>query len=255
MWILVTALGVAVAALTVLVAGLLRSHADILRLLHDLGVRESDLDEPTRQDPAVAAGTFATQAGVPGPRPGDDIVAADLVGATPDGRATQVGVVGTRHSSLLAFLSTGCTTCRDFWDAFKADVDLPGRDTRLVIVTKGPEAESPPIVASLAPPGVTLVMSSEAWDAYAVPVAPYFLLVDGPSGEIIGEGAATSWTRVANLLRQALADTGRSGTGDRTRLARASGAERAAAVDDALLGAGIGPGDPRLYHGDTPPPS
>ena len=31
---------------------------------------------------------------------------------------------------MLAFLSSGCLTCRDFWDAFsKKQLDLPGSDT------------------------------------------------------------------------------------------------------------------------------
>ncbi|MEX1008507.1 MAG: hypothetical protein WD271_11755 [Acidimicrobiia bacterium] len=41
MAVLVTLLGVVIALLGLLVAGLLRSHAEVLRALHDLGV---DLD-------------------------------------------------------------------------------------------------------------------------------------------------------------------------------------------------------------------
>lgn len=255
MLVLVCALGAAVGILTVLVAGLLRSHADILRLLHELGVREQDLDDAVDLTAGRDPSDFRTQPGVPTPRQDGDRVAADLVGTTPDHRAAQVGVVGTRHSTLLAFLSTGCMTCRDFWEAFDGNLTLPGRDTRLVIVTKGPEAESPAAVEALAPRGVTTLMSTDAWDSYAVPVAPYFLLVDGPSGEIVGEGAATSWPRVANLLSQALADTGRAPSGTSTPMSRASGSARSAAVDDALLAAGVLPGDPRLYHDELRGPS
>ncbi len=55
---------------------------------------------------------------------------------------------------------------------------------------------------SLAPPAIPTVMSSEAWDDFGVPVAPYFILVDGPTGSVVGEGAATSWPHVRELLQR-----------------------------------------------------
>ena len=42
---------------------------------------------------------------------------------------------------------------RDIWSEFQGDFDLPTPDTRTVIVTKGPESESPSKVRDLAPPG------------------------------------------------------------------------------------------------------
>lgn len=247
---LVIALGVVVLILAVLVAGLLRSHADILRALHELGVTERDL--------GVRAGgsddAFATQPGVPSPRPAEgETQAQDIVGTTPAGGAARAAVVATRHTTLLAFLSSGCLTCRDFWDAFATDLDLPGDDTRLVVVTQGPEAESPDAVARLAPRGVTVLMSSDAWNDYGIPVAPYFLLVDGPSGTVMGEGAASTWESVSGMLDRALADTGRTRSGRATRQSRARGAVREADTDQALSAAGIEPGDARLYHEGTEP--
>jgi hypothetical protein len=163
------------------------------------------------------------------------------------------GIVGAEHTTLLAFLSSGCGTCADFWQAFAdgAGTRLPGRDTRLVIVTRGHEAESASAVAALAPAGVTTLMSTEAYEAYSVPANPYFILVDGPSGRIIGEGAAASWNQVATLLGQAAADAGMSLDGSPLQRSapdgRMSGPERAARADADLLAAGIGPGHPSLY--------
>ncbi len=243
---LVVVLGVVVGILAVLVAGLLRSHADILRALHALGITEEELSEHDHSDDA----TFKTQPGVPQPRGAQamDGGAHDIVGTTPSGGAGRVAGVATRHTTLLAFLSSGCLTCRDFWDAFGGRLDLPGTDTRLVIVTQGPEHESAAKVADLAPDGHTVLMSSEAWNDYAVPVSPYFLLVDGPSGTVIGEGAASTWESVEGLLNQALADTGHNRSGKRTAASRARGAVREADTDEVLSSAGIEPGDPRLYH-------
>ncbi len=95
---------------------------------------------------------------------------------------------------------------------------------------------------------MTVLMSSEAWTDYGIPVSPYFLLVDGPSGQIIGEGAASTWDSVSNLLDQALADSGMTRTGRSTAKARARGRVREADTDEALASAGIEPDDPRLYH-------
>jgi hypothetical protein len=258
MTVLVVLLAVVVALLAVLVVGLLRSHAEILRRLHELGAGIYD-DEA---DAAAAAGgvrtpvELRTRPGVPEPRSAEGMVATDahdVAGVTPDGASAIAGVVGTAHTTLLAFLSSGCGTCADFWRAFSAGegTRLPGRDTRLVIVTKGQEAESLSAVAGLAPEGVTTLMSSEAYDDYAVPANPYFILVDGPSGRIMGEGAAASWAQVATLLGQAAADAGLSLDGSPLHKAvpegRMSGPERAARADADLLAAGIGPGHPSLY--------
>lgn len=249
---LVVVLAVVVALLTVLVVGLLRSHADILRALHQLGV-DLDPDADGSTGGVTSPVAFRTREGVPEPRT-EQTGAFDVVGATPGGGSTRVGVVATPHTTLLAFLSSGCLTCREFWEAF-ADpaLALPGRDTRLVVVTKGRENESPSAVQALAPPDIVTVMSDDAWTDYAVPVSPYFLLVDGPTGAVIGEGAAASWTQVQSLLAQALADQGiESTTGRITPMSRASGHEREHRADQALLAAGIAPGDPSLYP-DSPP--
>lgn len=270
----VVLLAVVVALLGVLVIGLLRSHAEILRRLHELGAGVYDeRDEPETPGASDSPGTtggrrrqrnapvelrdhpdIRTREGVAEPRP-LDTPAHDLVGTTPDGRVKAVGVVGVEHTTLLAFLSSGCGTCADFWRAFatgEAD-ELPGYDTRLVVVTKGVEEESPAAVAQLAPTNHVTLMSSQAFADYGVPVSPYFILVDGPEGRIIGEGAAATWSQVINLMRQAASDatlapggtrrarTGRRGGG------RLDGRAREARADEELLRAGITPGHPSLY--------
>jgi len=95
-------------------------------------------------------------------------------------------------------------------------------------------------------------MSSAAWGAYDVPVAPFFVLVDGPTGTVVGEGAANDWEQVRSLLRTALDDAGlldrkgRHKDGARPRLT--ADARREARADRDLLAAGIRPGDPSLYR-------
>ncbi len=267
---LVILLALAVALLGVLVVGLLRSHAEVLRRLHELGAGVyDDSDDSVGTTGVTTPVEIKTQPGVAEPRPIANepasaqaaATAHDISGATPDGGAIAVAVKGTKHTTLLAFLTTGCSTCQGFWQAFgsgEADA-LPGRDTRLVIVTGGADRESPAAVQAIAPPRHTTVMSSEGWDEYEVPASPYFILVDGPTSRIIGEGAAASWTQVFELLRNAVADAGIDPAGRAlttpTPPGRMNNVERADRVQRELAAAGIEPGHASLYptHGDVFP--
>jgi hypothetical protein len=127
---------------------------------------------------------------------------------------------------------------------------VPG-DARLVCVSKDAGEESVSSIKRLAPHDIPTVMSSKAWADYDVPVAPFFVLLDGESGEVIGEGAANDWGQVQSLVHTALADAGfldRKGNfkGDRRGKPRAD-LLREARADRDLLAAGILPGDPSLY--------
>lgn len=250
--------GLVIAVLGVLVVGLLRSHAEVLRRLHELGagVYEEDAESGGGVTSAIELRDrpeIRTRDGVAEPRAATGATAHDVSGVTPDGSGKAIGVVGTSHSTLLAFLSSGCGTCGEFWRAFAAGAadDLPGRDTRLVVVTKGPEDESVSAVRELARGTHPTIMSNQAFDDYGVPVSPYFILVDGPSGAVVGEGAAASWEQVSNLLRRAAADVGIDLDAGPTRDAapgRPRGdLEREARADVDLAAAGILPGHPSLY--------
>ena len=215
-------LALVTALLAVMVISLLRSHAEILKALHDLGVT---LDPSER--PAAAP---RTAVGVPAPRAGGPARVEDLAGVAPGGGATQIAVVGAEHRTLLAFLTTGCLTCRSFWESLAEPVDVMG--ARVVIVTKDPSEESLSSVRGLSPAEVPVIMSSSAWDGYGVEVAPYFVLVDGQRGSVVGEGAAATWEQVRRLLDQAVAD--------------ASDPGRRLGAEEALAAAGVGPGHSSL---------
>lgn len=192
--------GFVILLLAMLVAGLLRSHAEILRTLHAEGIGEDGrIGHPTPN--------LNLHDGVASPRT-TDTPGHDIVGVKTDGSSRSISVVGAEHTTLLAFLSSTCSTCQGFWEAFSVsdNLDLPGRNTRLVVVTKGPAAESESKLRQLAPRHFPVVMSSEAWDQYDVPVSPYFILIDGPSGKVMGEGAAVAWDQVKSLLTQATDD-------------------------------------------------
>jgi hypothetical protein len=205
--------------LSVLVVGLLRSHAEILRRL-EAG------DVPQRS----ATQTLAIA------QPRDDAPApADVGGVTLAGDALQIAVGAPGTRTLLAFLTSGCSVCGGFWQALRdgAATTAPG-GARVVIVTRDSSMESPSRLRELAPPGLPVIMSSQAWQDYRVPLAPYFVLLDGTAGTVEGEGAAESWGQVASLLRDATEDQAMAEQfGDR--------------VERDLASAGIGPDHASLY--------
>jgi hypothetical protein len=58
----------------------------------------------------------------------------------------------------------------------------------VLLVTPSPSTESARDVAALAPDGIDVLMSSEAWHAFGVTGAPWFVVAEG--GVIVAEGAA-----------------------------------------------------------------
>jgi len=205
--------------LLVLVIGLLRSHAEILRRL-------GPAEEATVPRPPTAS---PPRSGQPAPA---------LTGTTPAGDAVVLDFSGNAQApTLLAFLTTGCTTCQAFWESL-ADPRLP-RGVSTVIVSHSTNRESPSRIRKLAPRNTPVVMSSAAWAEYGVPGAPYFVLVDGT---IRGEGVATTWEALASLVGDAIEDERAQGPDARGRH-----------IDDVFAAAGIGPQDPSLYPGGRQP--
>lgn len=218
--------GIIIALLLVLVAGLLRSHAEILRRLHALDGGEASTTQTGGLQVARRSPSTTPEA---------------VSGVTPTGSSAAVALRGSRGFVLLAFLSSGCSTCRPFWQELAGEASMPGPDVRPVIVTKDPTEESGGRIAELAPVAVPTIMSSAAWDGFKIPVSPYFVLVEAGQGFVVGEGAAGSWDHVRDLLSAAMADAGHGpGRGDT--------AARSHRTEASLDEAGIHPGDPSLYR-------
>jgi hypothetical protein len=205
--------------LVILVAGLLRSHAEIMRRL-------GPGDEPVTPARSVAV------SGAPGSMAQS---APELAGVTPAGDAVKLAFEGGGGApTLLAFLTSGCGSCAEFWGSL-GDRPLPA-GVRTVIVTHGAERERPAKLLSFSP-AIPVVMSERAWSDYEIPGSPYFVLVDGG---VVGEGVATTWHALASLVADALED-------QRDAEQRAGGEHRAQRIDDTLAAAGIGAGHPSLY--------
>ena len=191
--------------LVVLVAALLRSHAEILRRLGPEGERAPSLPEPP-----VGARVESE--------------APEIAGVTLTGDAIKLAFDGT--PTLLAFLSSGCTSCARFWETLG---EHRPADLQTMIVTRGPDREQRSKLRGLAPDAVPVVMSSEAWEDYAVPGSPYFVLVE--DGAIRGEGVATTWDALSSLVGDAI--------------------EEQRGVEERLAAVGIGPDHPSLFGGGS----
>lgn len=204
------------------VVAVLRSHAEILRRLALL-----EHGSPTSPTSPARGSSGA----------GEGKAAGEIVGTTLAGDAVKLNLGPGSPSTLLAFLSTGCAACGPLWSGLHGQPAL-ARDTRLVVVTKGPERERLARLLELAPANVELVMSTEAWEQFTVPATPHFVLVSGENG-IVGRGSATSWEQIAGLLGDAADDAALH----RARTTE----ERAARAEQALAAAGIGAEHPSLY--------
>jgi hypothetical protein len=206
--------------LAFVMVGLLRSHAEILRRLPDAGATATDgrdvepqtitLEDGPGVVPSSSSGpptgsTPSIPAHLPGPR-GSVTPAHDVMGRTLDGASAVIPVETAGAPTLVAFLSSGCLTCRTFWEGLRAGAHEPMPDeTRVVVITKDPQFESPSRLRDLAPDDVPVLQSSQAWSDYGISMSPYFVMV-GADGEVRSEGAASSWPQVRSLLTDAIAD-------------------------------------------------
>lgn len=231
---LIVAEAVVIVLLALLVAGLLRSHAEILRRLHELGAGDDHVHSGLSISPPLR------------PKALEDVPGPAVVGVTPHGVTTAVALSGSRGFTMLAFLSSGCGTCKQFWADFGSEGRTsPRSDVRTVIVTKSAADESLSDIKRLAPDEPSTVMSTEAWEAFAVPYTPYFVLVDTERGAVVGDGAAAGWDQLVGLVDRALGDQ------EEARAIRRTTSERLTDTDEELRRAGIAPGDPALYRKPT----
>jgi hypothetical protein len=130
--------------------------------------------------------------------------AYDLAGVDPTGHPVEVSVLGQPGRTLLAFLAVDCFGCEPFWQGIADPANL-GSSSHVsrVVVTKGPDQV--PLAAARAKSsdlsGVPVVISDAAWTDYRVLSYPSFLVVDGPSGKVVGETVGVDWDDVRSMLR------------------------------------------------------
>jgi hypothetical protein len=176
------------------------------------------------------------------------MIVEQLVGRTPHGDEVLLPSMGINHDLLVAFLSSGCTSCGSLWEeARERRLPVLPDYLRLVIVTRGEHEESPSAIAQLAPLDVDVIMSSELWEYMACPGSPYFAYIDGRTGRMVGEGTALSWDQVLGLVATSSGDASLISGVEHDSSKPRRDREREHDVDQILLKAGILPGDPSLY--------
>lgn len=196
LWGLTIALLITTGLLTLLVIGLLRSYGELVRVLHDAGIKVNT-DETPRQTVEVSSPPIAA--------PGSS--APGIAGDTLAGSARVVATSGSDDHLLVAFLSSGCGSCVPFWRELRSNQGrLPDLEAEVVVVTKGSEREEPGKLRELAGSDVQVIMSDDSWSAYDVPLTPHFALIDRSRGTIIGEGSSADPNALADLMRRAAAD-------------------------------------------------
>ena len=220
----VIAEGVAIALLAVLVLGLLRSHALILRgparARRRPRAREGGRGRgararrparwPCRSSPASCRRPGRSRARA------HDVVGRRPAGAARAGRARGRGI--RRRPTLLAFLTSGLQRLPDLLGGARARHRHPGgRPAR-----GGRQGQRPTsrraTLQRLARPGVEVVASSAAWADYDIPGSPYFVLVEGASSPgrgrpPTGPACATCSQQAVDQSAHARAAAGRTGPG------------------------------------------
>jgi len=223
-----------VVALVYIVA-LLRSHADILRRLAALEEHGAGRAGGWERDPERSGGDE-----IPAVGGGEVTIAGPISGTTIGGDSATLSFGPGSPVTLLAFLTSGCTSCAPLWEGLRDTRDLPSLAERVVVITHDTRRESPTRLERLSPAGAEVIMASAAWADYAVPGSPHFVLTDGAGG-ILGRGSALSWSQLETMVADARADARRAADPARTT------SERAARSQHALASAGIGPGHVSLY--------
>lgn len=237
---IVIALALVLILFAVLVIGLLRSHGEILRRLDSMGAGMGDghdhgdllhLSSNQNKGPSASGQIMGVSL------EGDPIVISPTSGSAP---------------TLLAFLSTSCSSCTPFWESLDTGFRyFGGHQYRILLLTRGESEESPTRAQALRRGDAEVIMTDGPWEEFGVPGAPYFVLVQSGTGHILGEGSASNF----KALEEFLVDASNDQTWDLEQAnPNKADAAREERVDTDLMRAGMDPGDPRLYpdKGDLP---
>ena len=224
----------------VYIVALLRSHADILRRLTLLEDGAGQAGQRSRGPEPVIGG-------------GEVRAAGPISGTTLDGDTVALSFGNGSPVTLLAFMTSGCSSCAPLWTGLQQPAGLHDLVDRVIVVTHGTDRESPAKVRRLAPDTVEVIMAGAAWEDYAVPASPHFVLTDGTGG-ILGRGSALSISQLVDMVSDARADALDARRRDPSAAVRTT-EERAARSARALADAGIVTGHPSLYPSDGEAPT
>jgi hypothetical protein len=134
--------------------------------------------------------------------------ATDLEGVSPEGHRLEVRLADCGPKVLLAFLTTRCDGCDEFWAEIGTGADGLPTSVSIVVVAKGPGTVDPVEVARVASGrgDVPVIMSDQAWIDYQVMGYPFFILVDTTKRCVMGETVGFGWEDIVAMVRSAGAE-------------------------------------------------
>ncbi len=129
--------------------------------------------------------------------------ASDIIGVSPAGARVEARISEFEDLVLLAFLTTRCNGCDEFWQGLRdsAGTELP-EWVETVVVTKAAGSTGSAGVEQVAA-GITrlpVIMSDGAWTDYRVSGYPFFVLVDAPTRTVISETVGFGWADVLSMV-------------------------------------------------------
>jgi hypothetical protein len=126
----------------------------------------------------------------------------DVTGVDPSGRPLHIEILREGRPVLLLFLSAACLGCHDLWDGLSGLRAALTPDSRLAVVTRGPDDEDAAAIAALSHAEVPTVMSSRAYADYQVGGPPFLVVVDAE--QVRTEGVAWGVEETLRVTRAAL---------------------------------------------------
>ena len=136
--------------------------------------------------------------------PSEGRTAHDVTGTSPAGLPVEFRIHHLDRPALLAFLSTHCDGCDEYWSGFGHTDGGPWlHSVSPAIVTRGPESIDPSAVQEAAAGvlEVPVIMSDQAWIDYQVLGYPFFVLIDPESRTVLGETVGFGWADVIAMIR------------------------------------------------------
>lgn len=136
----------------------------------------------------------------------------DVAGCDVDGAPRRVALSAPGCWTLLVFLGPRCDACEPFWSASPTALGLRAGD-RVALVLRPPAdrraSDELRVRASAVAEPAQVVVSDDAWAAYGVLGAPFYVLVDGEA--VVTEGVAWSLGQVGDDVARARSGDARDG--------------------------------------------
>jgi hypothetical protein len=147
-----------------------------------------------RLDPEMAASVLASAQPI-AVRTASTISKVPLIGRSP--RGERVARDMQRTWQLLLFVSSTCHGCQDLLSHLEDGGRFGLHDSDVVLVLRDGDV--------IEPPGVTVLIADELWQAYGVSGPPFFSLIHAHTDHVVTEGVAWGVASISEAVARARA--------------------------------------------------